>query len=98
MVVCIADHWQGDKLYPYAQGPFPAYSQTLGDGILHQTSQSTHYWWCWMAIGELVAYILIMNVAIPAFLTILPRRFLYLLTAACLVPAYSCRTSSPSLD
>ncbi|DBB15923.1 TPA: hypothetical protein ACH3X3_003297 [Trebouxia sp. C0006] len=67
-----AHHWQGDKLYPYAQGPFPAYSQTLGDGILHQTSQSTHYWWCWMAIGELVAYILIMNVAIPAFLTILP--------------------------
>ncbi|KAL0019151.1 hypothetical protein WJX77_009596 [Trebouxia sp. C0004] len=61
-----AHHWQGDKRYPYAQGPFPAYSQTL-DGVLHQTSQSTHYWWCWVAIGEFVAYILLMNVAIPVF-------------------------------
>ena len=69
-----ADHWQGDKRYPYAQGPFPANSQTLGDGVMHQSSQSTHYWWCWVAIGEMIAYILVMNLAIPVLLEILPGK------------------------
>lgn len=41
---------------------------------MHQTSQSTHYWWCWVAIGELIAYILVMNAAIAVLLTILPRQ------------------------
>ncbi|KAL0018676.1 hypothetical protein WJX77_002041 [Trebouxia sp. C0004] len=67
-----ANHWQGSKLYPYAQGPFPRNSQTLGDGMLHQLSQTTHYWWCWLAIGVTIAYILLLNVLIVILLTILP--------------------------
>lgn len=41
---------------------------------MHQTSQSTHYWWCWLAIGEMIAYILVMNLAIPVLLAILPGK------------------------
>ncbi|DBA99141.1 TPA: hypothetical protein ACH3X3_011764 [Trebouxia sp. C0006] len=67
-----ANHWQGDKRYPYAQGIFPANTQTLGDGILHQLSQTTHYWWCWLAIGVCLAYIFLLNLLIPVLLTILP--------------------------
>ena len=69
----VADHWQGGKTYPYAQGIFPANGQTLGDGILHQLHQPTHYWWCWLAIGAGLAYILVMNIAIVFLLKMLPR-------------------------
>ncbi|KAL3140482.1 hypothetical protein ABBQ38_004739 [Trebouxia sp. C0009 RCD-2024] len=67
-----AHHWQGAKVYPFAQGPFPANTQSLGDGVLHQLSQTTHYWWCWLAIGVCIAYIFLLNVLIVIFLTILP--------------------------
>ncbi len=84
-----AVHWQGDKLYPYAQGAFPAYTQTLGDGVMHQLSQSTHYWWCWVAIGVCVAYILVLNVLIAVLLTVLPRKFLVVLVATFLIVAWA---------
>ena len=64
-------------MYPFAQGPFPGNAQTLGDGTLHQLSQTTHYWWCWLAIGVSIAYILLLNVLIVIFLTILPRKLLH---------------------
>ena len=72
LIVWSTDHWQGSKVYPYAQGPFPPNSQTLGDGMLHQLSQTTHYWWCWLAIGVTIGYVLLLNVLIVVFLTILP--------------------------
>ena len=71
-----ADHWQGNKRYPFAQGIYPANTQTLGDGILHQFSESTHYWWCWVAVGVLIGYILLLNVLIAVLLTVLPRKSL----------------------
>ena len=74
-LVVAAGHWQGGKTYPYAQGIFPANTQTLGDGILHQLHQSTHYWWCWAALGVGIAYVLVMNIAIVILLKILPREF-----------------------
>ena len=80
-LVCDADHWQGSKTFPYAQGPFPAGVQSLGDGMLHQLAQTTHYWWCWLAIGVSLAYIFLLNVLIVIALTVLPRK-LNALTAA----------------
>ncbi len=63
-----ADHWQ-NKLYPYGS------TQTLGDGILASIGISTHYYWCWIAIGVCLAYILLFNVIIVILLTVLPRKF-----------------------
>ncbi len=67
--VCVvaADHWQ-NKLYPYGS------TQTLGDGILGTIGISTHYYWCWIAIGVCLAYILLFNVIIVILLTVLPRK------------------------
>ena len=62
--VC-AGHWQ-NKPYPYATG------ETLGDGILGSLGQSTHYYWCWIAIGVCLAYILLLNIIIVILLTVLP--------------------------
>ena len=84
-----ADHWQGAKVYPFAQGPFPANTQTLGDGMLHQLSQTTHYWWCWLAIGVSIAYILLLNVLIVILLTVLPRKLLHSLPLCRLSPSSS---------
>ena len=74
LTILHADHWQGNKRYPFAQGIYPANTQTLGDGILHQFSESTHYWWCWVAVGVLIGYILLLNVLIAVLLTVLPRK------------------------
>lgn len=63
-----ADHWQ-NKLYPYGS------TQTLGDGIMGTIGISTHYYWCWIAIGVCLAYILLFNVIIVILLTVLPRKF-----------------------
>ncbi len=63
-----ADHWQ-NKLYPYGS------TQTLGDGILGSIGMPTHYYWCWIAIGVCLAYILLFNVIIVILLTVLPRKF-----------------------
>ena len=65
-----ADHWQ-NKLYPYGS------TQTLGDGILGTIGISTHYYWCWVAIGVCLAYILLFNVIIVILLTVLPRKFVF---------------------
>lgn len=65
-----ADHWQ-NKLYPYGS------TQTLGDGILGTIGISTHYYWCWIAIGVCLAYILLFNVIIVILLTVLPREFVF---------------------
>ena len=65
-----ADHWQ-NKLYPYGS------TQTLGDGILGSIGISTHYYWCWIAIGVCLAYILLFNVIIVILLTVLPRKFVF---------------------
>ena len=81
-----ADHWQGSKTYPYAQGPFAAGEQTLGDGILHQLAQTTHYWWCWLAIGVTLAYIFLLNVLIVMFLAVLPRELHDQIAAECSAP------------
>lgn len=63
-----AGHWQ-NKAYPYAAG------ETLGDGILGTLGQPIHYWWCWLAIGVCIAYILLLNVVIVILLTILPGQY-----------------------
>ena len=68
-----AGHWQ-NKPFPYGTG------ETLGDGILHSIGMSTHYWWCWLAIGVCLAYIAVMNLIIVVLLTILPRRLPILLS------------------
>ncbi|DBA79271.1 TPA: hypothetical protein ACH3X2_007820 [Trebouxia sp. C0005] len=60
-----AHHWQ-NKLYPYGS------TQTLGDGIMGTIGISTHYYWCWIAIGVCLAYILLFNVIIVILLTVLP--------------------------
>lgn len=65
-----ADHWQ-NKLYPYGS------TQTLGDGILASIGISAHYYWCWIAIGVCLAYILLFNVIIVILLTVLPRKFVF---------------------
>lgn len=31
-----------------------------------------NYWWCWLAIGVSIAYILLLNIVIVTLLTILP--------------------------
>ncbi len=64
-----AGHWQ-NKLYPYGS------TDTLGDGILLSIGQPTHYWWCWLAIGVCIAYILLLNIVIVILLTILPGKLL----------------------
>lgn len=87
-----ADHWQGDKRYPFAQGIFPANTQTMGDGILHQLHQSTYYHWCWIAVGVGLGYIFVMNVAIVFLLKILPRGFILSLGTA--LSALVCAVSS----
>ena len=66
--MCFAGHWQ-NKAYPYAAG------ETLGDGILGTLGQPIHYWWCWLAIGVCIAYILLFNVVIVILLTILPGQY-----------------------
>lgn len=69
-----ADHWQ-NKPYPYATGGLGG--ATLGDGIMGSLGLSTHYYWCWIAIGVCIAYILLLNIIIVILLTILPRKPLY---------------------
>ena len=63
--------WLQNKLYPYGS------TQTLGDGILGSIGISTHYYWCWIAIGICLAYILLFNVIIVILLTVLPRKFVF---------------------
>lgn len=61
-----AGHWQ-NKLYPYG-----GTGQTLGDGIMRSIDLPVDYWWCWLAIGVCIAYILLLNVIIVVLLTVLP--------------------------
>lgn len=81
MVSLVAGHWQ-NKLYPYG-----ATGQTLGDGILQSIGMPVDYWWCWLAIGVSIAYILLLNAVIVILLTVLPGPHTYLwvlYNAACL--------------
>ncbi|KAL3150185.1 hypothetical protein ABBQ32_000044 [Trebouxia sp. C0010 RCD-2024] len=59
-------HWQ-NKAYPYGGAGL-----TLGDGILQSIGMPVNYWWCWLAIGVSIAYILLLNAVIVILLTILP--------------------------
>lgn len=64
-----AGHWQ-NKLYPYG-----GTGQTLGDGIMRSIDLPVDYWWCWLAIGVSIAYILLLNAIIVILLTVLPGMF-----------------------
>lgn len=66
MVWLVAGHWQ-NKAYPYGGAGL-----TLGDGILQSIGMPVNYWWCWLAIGVSIAYILLLNAVIVILLTILP--------------------------
>ena len=61
-----AGHWQ-NKLYPYG-----GTGQTLGDGIMRSLDLPVDYWWCWLAIGVCIAYIILLNAIIIFLLTVLP--------------------------
>eukprot|EP00891_Asterochloris_glomerata_P005171 jgi/Astpho2/5171/Aster-04755 len=63
-----AEHWQGTKRYPYA----PYQDRTLGDGILLTLNMPNHYWWVWVGVGALFAYIIGLNFVIAACLAYLP--------------------------
>ena len=44
--------------------------------MFHQLSQTTHYWWCWLAIGvAAIGYAVLLNVLIVIFLLGLSGHF-----------------------